>query len=64
MKVYEECPREESQGKLIQSRWVYAVKSDPAETEKCKSKIVIKGFTQEKGFNNQDTYGPVMGCSN
>jgi hypothetical protein len=46
MKVYEICPREESRGKIIQSRWVYAVKTDPTAAEKEKSRIVVKGFTQ------------------
>jgi hypothetical protein len=37
MKVYEICPREESRGKLIQSLWVYAVKTDPTAAEKERS---------------------------
>jgi hypothetical protein len=64
MKVYEACPREESRGKLIQLRWVYAVKTDPTATEKEKSQIVVKGFTQKKGVNYSETYSPVMEFSN
>jgi hypothetical protein len=64
MKVYEVCPREESQGKLIQSRWVYAVKTDPTAAEKEKSCIVVKGFTQKKCVNYSETYSPVMEFSN
>jgi hypothetical protein len=64
MKVYEVCPREESQEKLIQSQWVYAVKTDPTAAEKEKSHIVVKGFTQKKGVNYSETYSPVMEFSN
>jgi hypothetical protein len=64
MRVYKVCPREESRGKLIQSRWVYAVKTDPTAPEKEKSQIVVKGFTQKKGVNYSETYSPVMEFSN
>jgi hypothetical protein len=64
MKVYKICPMEESQGKLIQSRWVYAVKTDPTAAEKEKSRILVKGFTQKKGVNYYETYSPVMEFSN
>jgi hypothetical protein len=64
MKVYEVCPREESRGKLIQSRWVYAVKTDPTAAEKEKSRIVVKGYTQKIGVNYSETYSPVMEFSN
>jgi hypothetical protein len=64
MRVYELCPRDESRGKLIQSRWVYAVKTDPTALEKEKSRFLVKGFTQKKGVNYSETYSPVMEFSN
>jgi hypothetical protein len=45
---------------VIQSRWVYAVKTDPTAAEKEKSRIVVK----QKGVNYSETNSPVMEFSN
>jgi len=46
--------------KAIDNRWVCKVKSDSSEKpERYKARLVGKGSSQRKGFDNNETYAPV-----
>lgn len=55
--VYKEIDQK-SDMKLVNSRWVFNVKSDGGE-EKFKARLVCKGFSQEIGINYLDDWAPV-----
>ena len=46
--------------KLVRCKWVYRTKYGPDDkVDKCKAKLVVKGFSQVEGIDYTETFAPI-----
>jgi len=59
-KTWEDCNEIPKGVKPIQCRWVFKIKHEPDGNVRHKARLVVKGYTQRKGLDYQETYAPVV----
>ena len=59
-KTWEDCNEIPKGVKPIQCRWVFKTKHEPDGNVRHKARLVVKGYTQRKGLDYQETYAPVV----
>lgn len=55
--MLEEKPKAQ---KILKSRWVYMIKSNPDGTKRHKARLIIKSYFQMKGIDYKKTFSPII----
>jgi reverse transcriptase-like protein len=60
--TWELCPLPKGRH-AIDNKWVFKVKSRDDSIDKFKARLVVKGFSQRSGIDNDETFSPVAHLS-
>ena len=46
--------------KALFNKWVYKMKNEVDGTERCKARLVVKGYAQKEGIDFQEIFFPIV----